>query len=60
MVNEKIYELCKENSISIARLEKECKIGNGTIKRWDTSTPNLRSLEKVANYFQKPVAYFLE
>lgn len=60
MVYEKIISLCKEKGISIARLESECGIGNGTIARWDKSTPNLRSLQKVAAYFEKPISYFVE
>lgn len=57
---EKISSLCDAHKISIAQLERECGIGNGTIARWKTSKPNLRTLEKVSNYFHLSVQYFLE
>lgn len=46
-----ILRLCKENGISIAKLEKECGLGNATIRRWESSSPNVDSLSRVANFF---------
>lgn len=60
MILRKVEALCEENGISISRLEKECDIGNGTIKRWDESIPRLDTLKKVANFFKKPIEYFIE
>lgn len=60
MILEKVTKLCNENKISIAKLEKESGIGNGTINRWDESEPSLKSLKKLADYFSKPIEYFLE
>lgn len=60
MIFTKIKELCAESGISIARLEKECKIGNGTISAWDKSSPRLDNLKKIADFFSKPIEYFLE
>lgn len=51
MIYKKISTLCKENKISIARLEKEVGIGNGTIGRWEKSSPTVENLKKVADYF---------
>lgn len=56
----KVAELCKKNSISIAKLEKECGLGNATIRGWKNSSPNLANLKKVADYFNVPIEYFLE
>lgn len=56
----KIETLCKENGVSIARVEKECNIGNATIRRWDKSFPRIDTLKKVADFFGKPIEYFLE
>ena len=56
----KIESLCKEKGISIARLEKDCDIGNATIRRWDKSFPRIDTLKKVADFFGKPIEYFLE
>jgi transcriptional regulator with XRE-family HTH domain len=55
MVLENITRLCKENSVSIARLERDTEIGNGTISRWETSSPTLENAKKVADYFNVSV-----
>ena len=51
MVLDKIRVLCEERKITIAKLEKETGIGNGTISRWDISSPTAMNLKKVADYF---------
>ncbi len=56
----KIESLCKERNISIAKVEKDCAIGNATIRKWDKSHPRIDTLKKVAAYFGKPIEYFLE
>lgn len=60
MFLDKIKKLCKKNKITIHKLEKECDLGNGTIRGWEKSIPNVNTLQKVADYFQIPVTYFLE
>ena len=51
MIYSKIAALCKERGISISKLEKEVGIGNGTIGRWDISSPTVDNLKKVADHF---------
>ena len=51
MIYGNIAQLCKKNGISIAKLEKELGIGNGTIGRWEKSSPTIDNLKKVADYF---------
>ena len=51
MIFENIMRLCTEKKISIAKLEREVGIGNGTVARWGESSPRVDSLQKVANYF---------
>jgi transcriptional regulator with XRE-family HTH domain len=46
-----ITNLCKKNNVSIARLERETGIGNGTISRWGTSSPTLANVKAVADFF---------
>ena len=55
MILENISKLCEERGVSIAKLEKECGIGNGTIRDWDKSSPRVSSLKKVADYFNVTV-----
>lgn len=51
MIYKNVAALCKKTGISIARLESETGIGNGTIGRWKTSSPNVETAKKVADYF---------
>ncbi len=51
MIYTKIAQLCKQRGISISKLEKEVGIGNGTIGRWEKSSPTVESIKKVADYF---------
>ena len=46
-----IRRLCSKKPVSIAKLERETGISNGTISRWDTSSPSIENVQKVAEYF---------
>ena len=60
MILEKIESLCKSRGITIAKLEKECGIGNGTIARWDKSFPRTDNLKKVADFLGVSIEFLLE
>lgn len=51
MILENVKRMCKERNISIAYLERELSIGNGTIARWERSSPRVETLKLVADYF---------
>lgn len=51
MIYEQILALCKEKHISVARLERECGLGNATIRGWEKSSPTVEKLKRVADYF---------
>lgn len=51
LIYEKIIRLCKERKVSIAKLEKEAGIGNGTIRHWVNASPRISSVQAVADYF---------
>lgn len=51
MIYKNVVSLCKKAGISVARLEVETGIGNGTIGRWDVSSPSVERLKKVADFF---------
>lgn len=59
MIFEKIKTLAEQNGITIAALEKVLGFGNGTIRAWRKRTPSADNLKKVADYFKKPIEYFL-
>lgn len=51
MLYEKVATLCRNNNLTITKLERECKIGNGTVRGWKNSSPSIENLKKVADYF---------
>lgn len=51
MLLKNIRVLCSKKPVSIARLERETGISNGTISRWNTSSPTIENVRKVAEYF---------
>ena len=51
MILKKVSELCKKKGISIAKLERELGIGNGTVGKWASSSPTVDNVKKVADYF---------
>ena len=59
MLYANIVELCKDRGISIARLEKECGLGNATVKGWETGNPRVDTLKAVADYFGVSIDYLL-
>lgn len=51
MVYDEIVKLCKRNNITIAKLERELKFSNATIRRWEHASPSVINAKKVADYF---------
>ncbi|OEH53023.1 hypothetical protein AQ616_18470 [Oceanobacillus sp. E9] len=49
---ENIQSLCREHGISIPSLEKGLGLGKGSMYRWNTNSPSIDKLQKVANYFK--------
>ena len=48
MLVAKIKELCAEQKITVAELERRAGLGNGVIRRWDTMAPRAYSLYAVS------------
>lgn len=45
-----IEAIAKSKGLTFKSLERECGLGNGTIKRWERQSPRLDKLLKVAEY----------
>lgn len=60
MILKNITRLCKENGVSIAKLERETGIGNGTIARWGISSPTISNVKAVADFFGVSVDALLQ
>lgn len=58
-VYEKVKKLADKKKISIARLEIEAGLSNGTIGGWRTSRPYAESLAKVAKILETPIEKLL-
>lgn len=56
---DRVKNLCGENSLTLAKLEKTLGFGNGTLSRWDDSSPSGEKLIKVANFFNVSVDYLI-
>lgn len=55
MIYSKIKEIAKQKGISIYRIERELKLSNGSISKWNKSTPAVTTIEKVARYLEVPI-----
>lgn len=54
---EQITRECKRKNLTIAELERNAGLSNGTIKKWESSMPKVDSLSKVAEYLHVSLDY---
>ena len=55
-----IQTLCAEQGISLAELERRSGLANGVVRKWDKTSPTLRSASAVADYFGVTLDRLLE
>jgi transcriptional regulator with XRE-family HTH domain len=60
MFYEKIKKIAKARNISIYRIERDLRFSNGSLRKWDNSTPSVTSLKKVADYLSIRLEDLLE
>lgn len=60
MLYDKIKEVAKTKSLSIYRIERDLGFSNGSLRKWNNSTPSATSLKKVANYLNVTIDDLLE
>lgn len=56
---EKIKYLCNAKKTNFAEVERNTGISNGQIRRWNSSSPKIENVKKVADYFDVSVDYLL-
>lgn len=56
---ERIRTLAKEQGMSISKLEDSLGFGNGTISRWDKSSPSVEKLQAVGKALNVSIAFLL-
>lgn len=54
-----IKQLCDKRKTTIKALEEAVNLGNGTIRRWDKSSPSVDKLLRVAQYFGVSLDYLV-
>lgn len=56
----KIKALCVEHGTTFAELERALELGNGTVARWNVSSPSVDKVKRVADHFGISVDSLLE
>jgi len=54
---ENIQFLSKHKGLPISHLEKELSFANGSIRRWNESSPSIDKVQKVADYFEVSIDF---
>lgn len=57
---ERVQTLIKEQGLTIKQVERECGLANATIRRWETQTPNITSVQKVAHLLHVSIDYLVD
>mgnify|MGYP003256003664 FL=1 len=56
---QRIEEIAKGKGLTFNRIEHDCGLGNGTIKRWSSQSPRLVKLVLVADYLEVSLDYIV-
>jgi transcriptional regulator with XRE-family HTH domain len=56
---QRIEEIAKGKGLTFNRIEHDCGLGNGTIKRWSSQSPRLDKLVLVADYLEVSLDYIV-
>lgn len=55
----KIRKLCSNKDMTLASLERVLGFSNGSMVKWDKSSPSIDKVKKVADYFNVTTDYLL-
>lgn len=55
----RITQIASSNDLTLAKIERIAGFGNGTIRRWDISSPSADKLFSVANILNTNIEYLL-
>ena len=56
---DRIRSLANDRKVSLAELERNLNFSNGSLRKWETSTPSGDKIEKIADYFNVSTDYLL-
>lgn len=51
LLADKIRKLCASRGMTIGAVEEACGLSNGAISKWNVSSPTIKSLKPVADFF---------
>ena len=60
MLKERIKNLCKKKGISMSQVEKDLEFARGYLSKLDVSTPNMKKMQKIADYFGVTIEYLMK
>lgn len=55
----RIKDLANERQMSLAELERTLNLSQGSLRKWDKSTPGADKIKRVADYFNVTTDYLL-
>ena len=55
----RIKDLTNQKGMTIAELERESDLGNGTIRNWDKSLPSVDKMQRVAKVLGTTIDYLM-
>lgn len=58
-LKERIKTLCKENGITVNKLEKTLGFGTGYIAKLDSSVPNTAKIQLIADFFHVSLDFLM-
>lgn len=59
-IYDRIKDACREQGISVTRVEKESGLSNGSISKWNESSPTVDKLNAVAKVLNKTIDDLLD
>ncbi|WP_069999425.1 helix-turn-helix domain-containing protein [Cellulosilyticum sp. I15G10I2] len=57
---DRIQALCDAKNTTLIGLERAVNLGRGTIRKWDTNSPSIDKVVRVADYFHIAVDYLID
>lgn len=60
MIYERVKQIADKKGICISALEKMAGLGNGAIRKWKNSSPNIDSLKAVSKVLEVKVSDLVE
>lgn len=54
-IYDKVKAVAKERDVTISEVERLAEVSNGSIGKWNTVSPSVRTLKRVADVLEVPI-----